>query len=76
MAMETRLACKLCIAAHGLSGSDIDKLPKTEAEYIQHLVDVHGVVIRDDGCLVLCGPTGEELVAQPRCGREEESCGD
>lgn len=70
MATETRLGCKLCIAAHGLRASDIDKLPKTEAEYIQHLVDVHGVVVRNDGCLVLPGPSGEELVASPRDGRQ------
>jgi hypothetical protein len=71
-----RLACKLCIAAHGLRLSDIDKLPKTEAEYVQHLVDVHGVVIRDDGCLVLPGPSGVELVARPRDDRKEASRGD
>ena len=61
-----RLACKLCIAAHGLRGCDIDNLPKSEAEYVQHLMDVHGVVIRDDGCLVLPVSAGEELVARPR----------
>jgi hypothetical protein len=40
-------ACKICIAAHGLKGSDIDQLPQTEEALFAHLKDVHGITIAD-----------------------------
>jgi len=44
------IACKLCIAIYGLRGTDIDKLPKTEAEFYEHLEQAHGLhVVTPDG---------------------------
>lgn len=42
-------ACKICIAEHGLRGSDIASLPKTEQELFDHIEDVHGIPVRRPG---------------------------
>jgi len=43
-------ACKLCIAAHGLRGCDIAKLPQTQAEFFEHLEKVHHLhMVTPDG---------------------------
>lgn len=34
-------ACRFCVARRGLKGSEIDALPKTEAEVFQHIAEVH-----------------------------------
>ena len=35
------LACKICIAEHGLRGSDVANLPQTEEELFEHIEAVH-----------------------------------
>jgi hypothetical protein len=35
------LACIYCIVKYGLKGSELDKLPKTEKELIEHIEKVH-----------------------------------
>ncbi len=42
------LACKLCIMQHGLRGTDIANLPKTEEELFEHLEQVHGIIVNRD----------------------------
>lgn len=43
------LACKYCIAAKGLKGSEISSLPKNEEELADHIErEHHVIVIRKD----------------------------
>ena len=42
-------ACKLCIAQHGLRGSDIAKLPTTEDGLYDHIEAEHHLVVRRAG---------------------------
>lgn len=42
-------ACKFCIAAYGLNGRDLDKLPKTFDECAQHIEVVHRYPVRRPG---------------------------
>jgi hypothetical protein len=42
-------ACKLCIAKHGLKGSDVDSLPQTQEELNAHIEAVHHIVVRREG---------------------------
>lgn len=39
------LACKLCVAMHGLKGSQIASLPKTEEELFDHIERVHHIPV-------------------------------
>ena len=42
------IGCVLCIMKVGLKGSEIDSLPKTDEEFIQHLKEVHHIEVTDD----------------------------
>ena len=43
------IACKYCIAERGLRGSEIDSLPETEEELIEHIERVHHMpVVREN----------------------------
>ena len=53
------LACKLCIMIHGLNGSELDKLPKTEEEFYAHLKEVHGITVLPDGDVHAATAIGE-----------------
>lgn len=48
------LACKLCIMTKGLKGRDIDLLPKTEDDLIEHIESDHHIPVRR------AGETGEQ----------------
>jgi hypothetical protein len=41
------IACKLCIARRGLTGSEIASLPQTDQEFREHLRVVHGFEVVD-----------------------------
>ena len=43
------IACKICIATKGLRGTDIDSLPKTEEELIEHIESVHHMPVIREG---------------------------
>lgn len=43
------LACKICIATKGLSGADIDSLPKNEEELFEHVESVHHMPVQRKG---------------------------
>jgi hypothetical protein len=43
------LACKYCIIAKGLKGSEIDALPQTEEELFDHLEHEHHIPVRREG---------------------------
>ncbi len=43
------LACKICIATKGLSGSDLAALPQTEEELFVHLEKEHHIVVTREG---------------------------
>jgi hypothetical protein len=36
------LACRLCVAKHGLRGNDVVKLPQTREEFDKHMAEQHG----------------------------------
>lgn len=38
------LACRFCIAIHGLRGCDVAKLPQTVEEFDAHIREKHGVI--------------------------------
>lgn len=42
-------ACTICVATKGLKGSELDSLPKSEDELIDHLERVHHYVVRRHG---------------------------
>lgn len=42
------IACKYCIATKGLKGSDIDKLPRTDEEFFQHVETEHHIPVRKE----------------------------
>lgn len=42
------LACKYCIMTTGLKGKDINALPQTEEELIQHIERDHHIPVRRD----------------------------
>jgi hypothetical protein len=54
------IACKLCLAAHGLRREDFDRLPRTEEELFDHLERVHGYIVRR------AGESAEEAEARVR----------
>jgi len=35
------LACRICIARHGLLGSNVDRLPRTQVEFEAHMREFH-----------------------------------
>ena len=43
------LACKICIAEHGLRGSDIANLLQTEKGLVEHIESVHHTPVIRDG---------------------------
>ena len=43
------LACKYCIMARGLRGSDIGGLPQTEDELVEHIEREHHIPVSRDG---------------------------
>lgn len=43
------IACKICVATKGLSGADIDTLPKNEKELIKHIESVHHMPVQREG---------------------------
>lgn len=49
---DYRNACKICILAKGLKGSELDTCPyvfKTEEQFIKHLEEVHHFTINEEG---------------------------
>ena len=42
-------ACKICIAAKGLRGSEINSLSQTEEELFDHMEKVHHMPVQRDG---------------------------
>ncbi len=43
------LACKFCIMQYGLRGSEIDSLPQTEEELIEHIERIHHMPVVREG---------------------------
>jgi hypothetical protein len=43
------IACKMCIAEKGLKGSEIDQLPKTDEELIDHIESEHHIAVKREG---------------------------
>lgn len=43
------IACKICIMKKGLAGCDVDKLPKTEEELMDHIEKVHHMPVQRPG---------------------------
>lgn len=56
------LGCKLCIAEHGLKGSELASLPQTVEDFEEHLRVVHGLTVVDRQ------KVREELAATRRLG--------
>ena len=46
---EMPLACKYCIALHGLKAEDIENLPKTEAQLYEHIEGEHHIPVMKEG---------------------------
>jgi hypothetical protein len=44
-----RIGCRYCIAEHGLKGSEVDSLPRTDEEFADHIEREHHVPVRRDG---------------------------
>lgn len=61
------LACKYCILAHGLKGSEISSLPQTDEELYQHIEREHHIPVRREN------ETPEECLA--RFKRENPGAG-
>jgi len=47
--MEVALACKICIAKHGINGADVASLPGTYEELYDHIERVHHIAVCRDG---------------------------
>ncbi len=43
------IACRICVAEKGLKGSEIDSLPETQEELIEHLESVHHMAVIREG---------------------------
>jgi hypothetical protein len=41
------MACRICIARHGLAGKNIGKLPKTREEFDHHMRECHPEVLAE-----------------------------
>jgi len=43
------IACKICIAQRGLRGGEIDSLPKTKEELMDHIEKIHRMPVQRKG---------------------------
>lgn len=41
---DRRLACRLCIALHGLHASQIKDLPRTQEDFAKHMAFTHNLI--------------------------------
>jgi len=46
---DSGFACKICVAMHGLKGSEIGTLPKTQEELWDHIEKEHHIPVRRPG---------------------------
>lgn len=44
-----KLACRLCVYAHGFTMAEINSLMKTEEEFLEHVERVHHIVVKRKG---------------------------